>query len=60
MNIDVIKTLETKEIIYCAILSPGLNVWTAHVPMIIYDGIHRWFLYKAKEGRHIRILDKYA
>jgi len=34
------------------ILLPGLIVWTAHVPMIIYAEIYRWFVYKSKERRH--------
>ena len=37
------------------ILSSGLNEWTEHVPMIIYEEIHRWFVYKSKEQRHIRV-----
>ena len=36
------------------ILLPGLNVWTTHVPMRNYREIHCRFVYKAKEGRHIR------
>jgi len=37
------------------ILSPGLNVRTVHVPMMIYKVIHRWFVYKVKEGRYIKM-----
>jgi hypothetical protein len=31
-----------------------------HVPMRIYNEIYRWFVYKAKEGRHIRIINIYS
>jgi len=37
-------------------LSPGLNAWTAHVLMTIYNEIHRRFVYKAKEGHVITLL----
>jgi hypothetical protein len=30
-------------------------IWTANVPMKSYEEIHRWLVYKAKEGRHIII-----
>jgi hypothetical protein len=30
-------------------------VWTGNVSMRIFEVIHHWFVYKAKEGRHIRI-----
>ena len=37
------------------IISPGLNVFTAHVLMRFCHLINRSFVCKAKEGRHIRI-----
>jgi hypothetical protein len=40
---------------YRLLRASGLNVWTTHMPMRNYREIHCRFLYKAKEGRHIRI-----
>ena len=42
-------------------LSSGLNVWTAHVQMRIYEEIHRWFVYKAKKKNVLLelVLDNY-
>ena len=37
------------------IISPGLNVFTAHVLMRFCQPINRSFVCKAKEGRHIRL-----
>jgi hypothetical protein len=39
----------------CFSLSLSLNVWTAHVPMRIKEIIHRWFVYQAKVGHHIKM-----
>ena len=39
------------------ILSPGLNMCTAHVLMRFCHLINRSFVCKAKEGRHVRITD---
>jgi len=38
------------------ILSPGLNVCTRMCQWEYTEEIYQWFVYKAKEGRHIRIL----
>ena len=31
------------------ILLTGLNVWTVHMPRRIYEVMHRWIVYKAKQ-----------
>jgi hypothetical protein len=43
---------------YFVILSPGLNVCTAHVLMRFCHLINRSFVCKAKEGCHVRIDNK--